>query len=607
MADKHIDNTPHTYVLVDSTEGVDDLLHRLSNCSAFCLDTETTGIDANLAPLVGMSFAVHSHEAYYVPVPRDQDAALVLLEKFRSVLEDENIRKIGQNIKYDALIFKWYGIQLKGMFLDTMLMHYLLEPELRHNMDYMAETNLNYKPISIESLIGKRGKDQLTMRDLRPDRVMPYAAEDADITLQLQQYLQPRLEKEGLLDLYTRMEEPLIRALVDMEFEGIRIDDGLLEQYSVELGEEIRHIEEQIYTKAGEVFNIASPKQVGEILFDKMKIPYRWSKTKTGQYSTNEEKLAELALDHPFVNEILQHRGLTKLKSTYVDTLPRLINPKTGRVHSSFNQALTATGRLSSNNPNMQNIPIRTEEGAKIREAFVPRNEDYVLLAADYSQIELRIIAEISKESSMLEAFHAGLDIHRATAAKVFGVPYDEVSQEQRYRAKTVNFSIIYGAGSTNLSRQLGIKRAEAQELISQYFKEYQGLKNYMEETVAFARENGYVKTFLGRRRYIRDINSKSALERSNAERIAINSPIQGTAADLIKLAMVHIHEALRSSDLQTRMILQVHDELVFDVPKGELNVVRPLIEDLMKRAIPELKVPILVSTGTGNNWREAH
>jgi len=607
MADKHIDNTPHTYVLVDSTEGVDDLLHRLSNCSAFCLDTETTGIDANLASLVGMSFAVHSHEAYYVPVPRDQDAALVLLEKFRSVLEDENIRKIGQNIKYDALIFKWYGIQLKGMFLDTMLMHYLLEPELRHNMDYMAETYLNYKPISIESLIGKRGKDQLTMRDLRPDRVMPYAAEDADITLQLQQYLQPRLEKEGLFDLYTRMEEPLIRALVDMEFEGIRIDDGLLEQYSVELGEEIRHIEEQIYTKAGEVFNIASPKQVGEILFDKMKIPYRWSKTKTGQYSTNEEKLAELALDHPFVNEILQHRGLTKLKSTYVDTLPRLINPKTGRVHSSFNQALTATGRLSSNNPNMQNIPIRTEEGAKIREAFVPRNEDYVLLAADYSQIELRIIAEISKESSMLEAFHAGLDIHRATAAKVFGVPYDEVSQEQRYRAKTVNFSIIYGAGSTNLSRQLGIKRAEAQELISQYFKEYQGLKNYMEETVAFARENGYVKTFLGRRRYIRDINSKSALERSNAERIAINSPIQGTAADLIKLAMVHIHEALRSSDLQTRMILQVHDELVFDVPKGELNVVRPLIEDLMKRAIPELKVPILVSTGTGNNWREAH
>ncbi|MDP4710442.1 MAG: DNA polymerase I [Saprospiraceae bacterium] len=607
MADHHIDNTPHQYVLADSEPALTSLVERLIGSNAFCFDTETTGLDANLASLVGMSFSIQKHEAYYVPVPKNRATALQLLEKFRPVLENVAITKIGQNIKYDALILKWYGIELKGMYLDTMLMHYLLEPELRHNMDYMSETYLNYKPISIASLIGKKGKDQLNMRDLSPEKVLDYAAEDADITLQLQQYLQPKLEAEGLFGLYTKMEEPLIRALVDMEFEGIRIDDALLARYSVELGQEIRQLEEKIYVQAGEVFNIASPKQVGEILFDKMKIPYRWSKTKTGQYSTNEEKLAELALENPFVNDILQHRGLTKLKSTYVDTLPKLINPKTGRVHSSFNQALTATGRLSSNNPNMQNIPIRTEEGAKIREAFVPRNDEHVLLAADYSQIELRIIAEISQETNMLEAFHSGLDIHRATAARVFGVAYDEVSQEQRYRAKTVNFSIIYGAGSTNLSKQLGIKRAEAQELISQYFKEYQGLKNYMEETVAFAREKGYVKTLLGRRRYIREINSKSSLERSNAERIAVNSPIQGTAADLIKLAMVHIHQALKASNFKTRMILQVHDELVFDVPKEEVNEVRPLIETLMKGAIPELKVPVLVSTGIGANWREAH
>lgn len=607
IADKDIDNTKHEYFLVDNDAKVSALLQTLSSVEEFCLDTETTGLDANLADLVGMSFSVKGHEAYYVPVPAKRSEALDLLKKFKPVLENNNIRKIGQNIKYDALILKWYDIELQGTFLDTMLMHYLLEPELRHNMDYMSETYLNYKPVSIESLIGKKGKGQLNMQDLDPEKVMPYAAEDADITLQLQRYLQPRLEEEGLFDLYNKMEEPLVKALVDMEFEGIRLDAELLSAYSETLTENILALEQKIYTEAGQEFNIASPKQVGEILFDKMKIPYRWQKTKTGQYSTNEEKLAELALEHPFVNEILQYRGLTKLKSTYVDSLPKLVNPKTGRIHSSFNQALTATGRLSSNNPNMQNIPIRTEEGAKIREAFVARDDNHILLAADYSQIELRIIAEISKEENMLEAFNSGLDIHRATAARVFEVPYDEVTQEQRYRAKTVNFSIIYGAGSTNLSRQLGIKRAEAQHLISQYFKEYQGLKNYMEETVDFARKHGYVKTFLGRRRYIREINSKSGLERSNAERIAINSPIQGTAADLIKLAMVNIHRTLKASGLKTRMILQVHDELVFDVPKSELTEVKPMIEKLMKEAIPELKVPILVSSGTGANWREAH
>lgn len=607
IADKNIDNTTHEYFLVDDEAAISNLIITLSSCEEFCLDTETTGLDANLADLVGMSFSVKGHEAYYVPVPAKRKEALKVLENFKPVLENKTIRKIGQNIKYDALILKWYDIELQGTFLDTMLMHYLLEPELRHNMDYMSETYLNYKPVSIESLIGKKGKGQLNMQDLEPEKVLPYAAEDADITLQLQRYLQPRLEEEGLFDLYNTMEEPLVKALVDMEFEGIRLDAELLSAYSETLTENIIALEKKIYKEARQEFNIASPKQVGEILFDKMKIPYRWQKTKTGQYSTNEEKLAELALENPFVNEILRYRGLTKLKSTYVDTLPKLINPKTGRIHSSFNQALTATGRLSSNNPNMQNIPIRTEEGAKIREAFIARDDNHILLAADYSQIELRIIAEISKEENMLEAFNSGLDIHRATAARVFEVPYDEVTQEQRYRAKTVNFSIIYGAGSTNLSKQLGIKRAEAQHLISQYFKEYQGLKNYMEATIDFARQNGYVKTFLGRRRYIREINSKSGLERSNAERIAINSPIQGTAADLIKLAMVNIHKALKSSGFKTRMILQVHDELVFDVPKTELTEVKPMIEKLMREAIPQLKVPILVSSGTGANWREAH
>ena len=607
IADKNIDNTTHEYFLVDDEAAISNLIITLSSCEEFCLDTETTGLDANLADLVGMSFSVKGHEAYYVPVPAKRKEALKVLENFKPVLENKTIRKIGQNIKYDALILKWYDIELQGTFLDTMLMHYLLEPELRHNMDYMSETYLNYKPVSIESLIGKKGKGQLNMQDLEPEKVLPYAAEDADITLQLQRYLQPRLEEEGLFDLYNTMEEPLVKALVDMEFEGIRLDAELLSEYSETLTENIIALEKKIYKEARQEFNIASPKQVGEILFDKMKIPYRWQKTKTGQYSTNEEKLAELALENPFVNEILRYRGLTKLKSTYVDTLPKLINPKTGRIHSSFNQALTATGRLSSNNPNMQNIPIRTEEGAKIREAFIARDDNHILLAADYSQIELRIIAEISKEENMLEAFNSGLDIHRATAARVFEVPYDEVTQEQRYRAKTDNFSIIYGAGSTNLSKQLGIKRAEAQHLISQYFKEYQGLKNYMEATIDFARQNGYVKTFLGRRRYIREINSKSGLERSNAERIAINSPIQGTAADLIKLAMVNIHKALKSSGFKTRMILQVHDELVFDVPKTELTEVKPMIEKLMREAIPQLKVPILVSSGTGANWREAH
>ncbi|MCB0642027.1 MAG: DNA polymerase I, partial [Phaeodactylibacter sp.] len=572
-----------------------------------CFDTETTGIDANDAELVGISFAYEVHKGYYIPIPADQDAARSIVAEFKGILENPKIEKIGQNIKYDCIILKWYGVEVKGALFDTMIAHYLLEPELRHNMDYMAETYLKYKPVSITELIGGKGKPQKTMRDVPVEQVKEYAAEDADITLQLKEYLAPKLEAEGLNALYWEMEAPLVDALVELEYNGVRVDADFLAEYSKEITEQVLELESSIYKTAGAEFNIASPKQVGEVLFDHMKIPYRWRKTKTGQYSTNEEKLAELAHESPIVSDILRHRGLMKLKSTYVDALPKMVNPKTGRIHSSFNQALAATGRLSSNNPNLQNIPIRTPEGAKVREAFVPRNKDFVLLAADYSQIELRLIAEISGDEAMLEAFGKGQDIHSATAARVFGVPYEEVTKEQRYRAKTVNFSIIYGAGSTNLSRQLDIKRAEAKELIDNYFAQYQGLQRYMKETVDNARKLGYVKTLKGRRRYLRDINSRNAVIRGHAERNAINTPIQGTAADLIKLAMVNIHQAFQEAGFRSKMILQVHDELVFDAHREELDTIKPLIEEKMKTALPGLKVPILVGMGVGENWLEAH
>ena len=606
VAEKNIENTLHEYHLADTPEKRAELIDLLSKQSVICFDTETTNIDANLAELVGMSFAVKPGEAWYVPVPADQTLAKSIVHEFKAVFENEKIAKIGQNIKYDATILKWYSVELQGTWLDTMIMHYLMEPELRHGMDYLSETYLKYQPVSIQTLIGK-GSKQLSMRDIRVERVAEYAAEDADITLQLYQFFAPKLKEEGLQELYDTLEAPLIRVLVDMEYEGINLNGNFLNKYSVELEKDIAALELKIYEDAGMQFNIASPKQIGEVLFDKMKIPYKGAKTKTGQYSTDEAKLTELAAEYPFVAEILQHRGLSKLKSTYVDALPLQLNPKTGRVHTSFNQALAATGRLSSNNPNLQNIPIKTPEGAKVREAFIPRDDHHVLLSADYSQIELRIIAEISGDEAMLEAFQKNQDIHRATAARVYNVPYEEVTGDQRRNAKTVNFSIIYGAGATNVSQQLGIKRTEAKELIDTYFQQYQGLKGYMENTVEFARENGFVKTLLGRRRYLRDIDSRNALARSNAERVAINTPIQGTAADLIKVAMINIHKTLNEKGLQTKMILQVHDELVFDVPKEEIGTVKPIIADLMKNAIPGLKVPILVEMGTGKNWLEAH
>lgn len=607
VAEQNISNVDHNYELVQSQAQIEALVKKLAASKIICFDTETTGIDANQAEIIGMSFAVKPHEAYYVPIPSAENEREKVLEQFKPIFENEDIAKIAQNIKYDALILKWNDIILKGTFNDTMLCHYLLEPELRHNMDYLSETYLRYQPISIETLIGKKGKKQLNMKDIPVEKVTDYAAEDADITLQLWNHLEPQLKEEKLEDLYRTMEEPLVKVLIDLEYEGINLNAAFLSKYSVELEQEILSARDKIYETAGTEFNIASPKQVGEVLFDRMEIPYRWRKTKTGQYSTNEEKLTELSAEHPIVSDILRFRGMSKLKSTYVDALPKMINPKTGRIHSSFNQALAATGRLSSNNPNLQNIPIRTPEGAKIREAFIPRDEDHILLAADYSQIELRLIAEISKDEAMVDAFQKGLDIHRATAAKVFGVPYDEVTKEQRYRAKTVNFSIIYGAGSTNLSRQLGIKRNEAKELIDQYFSQYQGLQAYMREIVVFARDNGFVQTLLGRKRHIRDIHSNRSLEKGNAERIAINTPIQGSAADMIKMAMIKIHKAFSAQNIQSKMILQVHDELVFDVHRSELAKVKPIIEENMKNAIPNLDVPILVEMGTGENWLEAH
>ncbi|NNE26983.1 MAG: DNA polymerase I [Saprospiraceae bacterium] len=607
VSDKNIENTEHNYTLVNTEAAMKELASELNKQKAFSFDTETTGIDANQAELVGLAFSFEPTVAYYVPVPDDRKEALAICNIFKAPLENPNILKIGQNIKYDLLMMKWYDVELKGQYFDTMIAHYLLEPDLRHKLDFISEALLDYKMVPIEELIGKRGKNQLSMRDIDVEKVTEYAAEDADITLQIKTILVEDLKKQELDDLYFKVEEPLIDVLGQMEYEGVRIDGAFLNKYSLVLQDKIAEEESTIYEMAGVRFNIGSPRQVGEVLFDKLGIPYRWRKTKTGQYSTDVEKLNELAVENDIVQKILDFRMYSKLKSTYVDSLPLLINPKTGRVHSNFNQARAATGRLSSENPNLQNIPIKNEAGREVRKAFIPRDENHILVAADYSQIELRLIAEISQDEFMLEAFHEGRDFHRATASRVYNVDFDAVTAEQRRNAKTVNFSIIYGAGATNLSRQLGIKRAEAKELIENYFKQFKGLRNYMVDIVEKARELGYVKTLAGRKRILRDINSRNGLARSNAERVAINTPIQGSAADMIKLAMIEIHAALKEGQYQSKMIMQVHDELVFDVHTSELDKIKVLIDDKMKNAMPNLSVPIVVETGTGQNWLEAH
>jgi len=607
IAPKDFKNSDKDYQLISTSEEITSLIARLKKSNRIALDTETTSLYPTEAEIVGISFSIQADEGFYIPLPPTKEDCIKILQEFKDVLEDKNIVKVGQNIKYDMVVLMNYGIRLGGTFHDTMLFHYLLQPELRHSLDYLAETYLSYQMISYDELTEKKGRKQKSLREVDPEKMKIYAAEDSDITLQLHDLLEEELKNEKLEELYYSIEEPLIEVLADMEFQGIHVDSNFLNQYSKELNQEVIALEEKIQKLAGCVFNISSPKQVGEVLFDQLKLPYRWRKTKTGQYSTDEAKLSELAVEHEIAKMILEYRGLTKLKSTYVDALPKMINPHTGRIHSSFNQALTSTGRLSSNHPNLQNIPIRTEAGQKVRQAFIPGSKDQILLSADYSQIELRLIAHMSGDEAMLEAFNDGKDIHRATAARVYEVDYNEVTPEQRRNAKTVNFSIIYGAGATNLSRQLNIPRTEATELIEAYFRQYKGLKKYMDKTVDEAREKGYVKTLLGRKRFIRDINSRSRMARSAAERIAINTPVQGTAADMIKLAMSNIFKMINKKGLKSKMILQVHDELMFDVWIPELDDLEKIVKEEMEKALPGLKVPIIVETGTGQNWLEAH
>lgn len=594
------------YQLCNSTESLDALLALLDRSSEFCFDTETTGLDPLVAEIVGMSFSVKPGEAYYVPFPANQAEAQQLAERFRPLFSDASKTLIGQNIKYDLQILQNYGIRIANRLWDTMVAHFLFMPEMRHNMNVLSETYLDYSPISIETLIGKKGKDQLSMRDVELERIKDYAAEDADITLKLKHAFEPKLRESATEKLFHEVEIPLIDALAGMEREGINLDVNVLKEFSAQLQEDITKVDAEIQELAGTKFNISSPKQVGEILFDYLKIIEKPKKTKTGQYATGEDVLSKLEGKHPIVSKILDYRELVKLKSTYVDTLPLLVNANTGRIHTTFNQVVAVTGRLSSDNPNLQNIPIRTERGRQIRKAFVPRDADHTLLSADYSQIELRIVASISGDPNMCDAFISGKDIHTATAAKVYGVDESEVTKEMRYKAKSVNFGIIYGQGAFGLADNLNIPRAEAKQLIDNYFAQYTAIRNYMSGEIEFAREHGYVQTLMGRKRWLKDITSANQTVRSYAERNAINAPIQGSAADMIKVAMINIHRELQQLNLRSRMVLQVHDELVFDVYKPELEVIKPIIERHMQQALP-LKVPVEVGMGVGANWLEAH
>jgi DNA polymerase I len=604
-----VENTPHNYFLIDTPEKRKMLIDQIKKQKHFCFDTETTGIDANNSELVGISFALKPFEAGYLPVPENYHEAVELVSEFKALFEDETIGKTGQNIKYDISSLKWYELDVNGQLFDTMLAHYLIEPEQRHNMDFLAEKYLNYNPVSYEDITGKKGSKQLNMRQVQEKRlqdVLRYAAEDADITLRLREKLEPMLDEHGVKKLFDKIEMPLVPVLASMEAEGVKLDVETLKKFSLQLEREIALVEIEIFEIAGQRFNIASPKQLGVVLFEKLNITSKPKRTKTKQYSTGEDVLSKLEQKHPIVSKILDYRSLTKLKSTYVDALPELISPRDGRLHTSYNQAVTATGRLSSTNPNLQNIPIRTEKGREIRKAFVPRNEEFTLLAADYSQIELRIIAELSGDRGMIAAFTNNLDIHTATAAKVYGVDLGQVTKEMRRSAKTVNFGIVYGISAFGLSERLNISRTEAADIIQTYFRQYPGVKKYMNQMIEFARKHGYVETMMGRRRYLRDINSGNATVRGFAERNAINAPIQGSSADMIKIAMIKIHKAMTKLKLRSKMILQVHDELVFDVHKPELETVKAIVEENMKNAI-KMQVPVEVEMNTGNNWLEAH
>jgi DNA polymerase-1 len=604
---KHtIDIVTHDYHLLETPKERQDLIAYLQKQTEFCFDTETTSVDAVSAQLVGLSFSYFKNEAFYVPIPADQKEAQVIVNEFKGVLENPSIIKIGHNLKYDIMVLLNYGIQVRGKVFDTMLAHYLIEPDQRHGMDTLSSSYLNYQPISISTLIGKKGEEQGNMREVEIAKVAEYAAEDADVTLQLKHAFEPHLKEAKLNHLFDTIENPLVYVLADMEITGVKIDLQTLKDYSGFLEKDVIISEDKIYELAGEKFNIASPKQLGVILFEKLKLEDKPKKTETGQYATGEEILSKLAYEHEIAGIILDYRELQKLKSTYVDALPGMINPKTGMVHTSYNQAVAATGRLSSTNPNLQNIPIRTERGREIRKAFIPRNPDSVIFSADYSQIELRIMASFSKDESMIEAFRNGIDIHSTTASKVFKVGLDEVTSDMRRKAKMVNFGIIYGISAFGLAQRLSIPRKEAVDIIDAYWKEFPAIRNYMSDCIDTAREKEFVETITGRRRYLRDINSRNQTQRGYAERNAINAPIQGSAADIIKKAMIDIHHWMKEEKIRSHMVLQVHDELVFDVYKDELELMKSKIESFMKYAIP-LEVPMEIGMGSGANWLEAH
>jgi DNA polymerase-1 len=608
-ADRNIQNTPHDYRLVDSDEKINELIDLLSKHDEICFDTETTDVDANRAELVGLAFSVQTGAGWYVPCPNDTNACKELIHRFKPLFENPAKSWVGQNIKYDLLILKWMGVDIRGPIFDTMLAHYVIEPDGKHGMDSMSEKYLGYEPIHIEELIGKKGKSQGSMRDVESEKLKEYAGEDADITLQLKEKFLPLLKQKEVDTVFEKVENPLVKVLADMEYEGIRVDVDFLNEYSKELERDAKTAEERVYKEAGVRFNLGSPKQLGEVLFDKLKLDPSAKKTKTGQYQTGEDVLLKLAAKgHDIVDSILTFRELTKLKSTYVDALPALINPKTGRVHTTYGQAVAVTGRLASNNPNLQNIPVRTDRGREIRKAFIPRSEEYVLVSADYSQIELRIVAAISGDPNMCAAFRSGTDIHTATAAKVYNITEDAVTKEMRYKAKSVNFGIIYGQGAFGLADNLGISRTEAKEIIDNYKKQFSGIQRYMDDTIAFAKQHGYVQTLMGRKRWLKDITSSNFTVRGFAERNAINSPIQGTAADMIKLAMQKVHAEMKKANMKSRMILQVHDELVFDAHREELAELRPLILSCMQSALPlPNEVPVIAECGEGKNWLEAH
>lgn len=601
-----IENTEHFYQTVQPGMGTKLFLQNLMKQKSVCFDTETTSLNPLEAELVGIAFSWEKGKGFYIPFPENREEAQQLLEEIRPFFEDESSQKIGQNLKYDIKVLAKYNISVKGKLFDTMLAHYLINPDMRHNMDVLSETYLNYSPVSITELIGKKGKNQRSMRDVSIEKQTEYAVEDADVTFQLKEHFEKELGEASTQKLFDDIEVPLLRVLADMELEGINLDENFLKNLSVALDKDILQLEKDIYVEADETFNIASPKQLGEILFGKMKLVDKPKKTKTGQYSTAEDVLSYLAKDNKIIRDVLEYRGLAKLKSTYVDALPDQVEPSTGRVHTDYMQTVAATGRLSSNNPNLQNIPIRTERGREVRKAFIPRNDDYVLMAADYSQIELRIIAALSEEDNMIEAFKNGEDIHASTAAKVFNVPLSEVTREQRSNAKTVNFGIIYGVSAFGLSNQTDLSRGEAKDLIETYYKTYPKLRNYISEQINFARENGYVQTVLGRRRYLKDINGSNQVVRGAAERNAVNAPIQGSAADIIKIAMINIHKKLEAENYESKMLLQVHDELVFDTYKPELERLKAMVKHEMENAY-KLIVPLDVELGVGENWLEAH